>query len=393
MKPTLNRNQALQIIVGAIVIFGMGFATGQRNLITNRPPATVSNADKNQSTTADFGLFWEAWNKVGTDYIKTPDDKERVYGAIGGMVASLGDPYSVFLKPTAAKQFSQDLNGNFDGIGAELIHRDGVLTVVAPLEGSPAKRAGLQPGDIVIKIDGNDVPDSIDEAVSKIRGPKGTNVTLQVVRNNEPRDITITREKVDILSVTYIKKDKLGIIKLNQFNANSTELMDKALSQAKSDNVTGLIIDARNDPGGLLNVAVSITSRFIEPGVVVVERDKAGRETSLSTDKAVNRVELPMVVLVNKGSASAAEIFAGALQDNGRAKIVGETTFGKGSVQSVEPLSDGSSLRVTVAEWLTPKKRAINKVGITPDVEVKLTEEDAKAARDPQLDKAVELLR
>lgn len=389
----LSQKQTSTIILAAGLIFCVGFLVGKQSNIGRNPPPSVTNSSKNQPADTDFGLFWEAWNKVSDLYIATPNDQQRVYGAITGMAASLDDPYTLFMPPDETKKFNEEINGNFEGIGAELVMKEGILTVVSPLDNSPATKSGLLAGDMIIKINDEDVTASISESVTKIRGPKGTVVKLTVVRSNKPVELTITRDRVDIKSVVYINKNGIGVIKINQFTGNTIELLDQSLKQAEKDQVKGLVIDVRNDPGGLLDVAVSVTSRFIEPGIVVIERDKDKKETTLSTDKKTPPTKLPVVVVINKGSASAAEIFAGAIQDYSRGKLVGETSFGKGSVQSVQTLSDGSSLRVTIAEWLTPKKREINKIGIKPDIEVKLSDEDIAGSRDPQLDKALELLK
>ncbi|HEY1074766.1 MAG TPA: S41 family peptidase [Patescibacteria group bacterium] len=385
--------QGAALVVAFLLIFGSGYQLGQRKAVSTGVSAGVQNQDKGKPEKVDFGLFWDAWKVVNDKYVKAPDDQERVYGAIAGMVAGLGDPFSVFMKPSDSTRFSEDISGNFEGIGAELVQKEGYITVVAPLDDSPAQKAGLLAGDIILKIDKTDVPASLEDAVAKIRGKKGTTVTLTVAREGKQRDISITRDQVEVKSVSYSLHNTTAVIKINQFNANTTSLLDEALAKMKQDNATSLVVDLRNNPGGLLNVAVDITSRFIEPGVVVIERDRDKKEEALSTTPVSSRISLPMVILANKGSASASEIFSGALQDAGRAKVVGETTFGKGSVQSVEQLKDGSAIRITIAEWLTPKKREINKQGIKPDVEVKMTEEDVAAKRDPQLDKAFELLK
>ncbi len=394
-KITPLSKQKTSLVLAFVFIFLAGFASGQYQVLrypTTHQQSGVRNADTKKPDDVDFSLFWDAWKVVQDNYLRPIDNKERVYGAIAGQIASLGDPFSTYLKPQDNNQFNEDLNGNFDGIGAELTLKDNAVTVVAPLQGSPAEKAGLKASDIIVKINDKDAPQALEDAVKQIRGPKGTQVKLSVVREGKLQDITITRDNVEVKSVTYMKKDNLGVVKMNLFSGNTVSLLDDALEQAEKDKVKGIVLDLRNNPGGLLDVAVDATSRFIEPGVVVVERDKNGKDEELKTTTVKDRTTLPMVMLVNNGSASASEILAGALQDYGRAKIVGETTFGKGSVQALEPLKDGSAVRITIAEWLTPKKRAINKVGIKPDTEVKLTEDDAKAKHDPQMDKAVELL-
>jgi carboxyl-terminal processing protease len=381
--------------VAFFLVFYSGFVVGQTNAERggDKSGGVVVNENQGKPASVDFGLFWDAWRIVEDKYVKTPDNQERVYGAIAGMVAGLGDPFSVYMKPAETSRFNEDISGNFEGIGAELIQKEGLITVVAPLEDSPAQKAGVMAGDIIIKIDGKDAPQSLDEAVKQIRGTKGTQVKLTIVRSGKQEEITITRDRVEVKSVTYTKKDTMGIIKLNQFTGNTTELLDQAIAQSQKDNVKGIVLDMRNNPGGLLDVAVEVTSRFMNSGTVVIERDKDKKETELKTVGTKVKVTVPVILLVNQGSASASEIVAGALQDVNRAKVLGETTFGKGSVQSVERLKDGSAIRITIAEWLTPKKREINKQGIKPDIEVKLSEDDVKNKRDPQLDKALELLK
>lgn len=384
-------------ILALFLVFAGGYLTGRQGYFaqgnTDTAGHVITNEDKGKPKEVDFSLFWDAWKVVEDKYVKEPDDQERVYGAIAGMVAGLGDPFSMFMKPIENQKFNEEISGNFEGIGAQLIQKDGLITVVAPLEDSPAEKAGIVAGDIVIKIDDKDAPATLEEAVNLIRGDEGTSVKLTLIRDGVQREVTVTRQNIEVKSVTSSIKDGVAVIKINQFSANTTTLLDKEIEKIKASNPKAMVLDLRNNPGGLLNIAVDITSRFMEPGVVVIERDRANNETVLQTTEVKSRVPLPLVVLVNKGSASASEIFAGALQDAGRAQIVGETTFGKGSVQAIQPLKDGSAVRITIAEWLTPKKREINKQGIKPDIEVKLTEEDTQANRDPQLDKALELLK
>jgi carboxyl-terminal processing protease len=386
--------KAFNLFLALLLVFGGGYWLGRsQDSTTGSTPVAVTHQNSGKPGSVDFSLFWDAWNVVSDKYVKTPNDQDRVYGAISGMVAGLGDPFSVYMKPTETTRFNEDINGNFEGIGAELIQKDGFVTVVSALDDSPAAKAGLKPDDVIVKIDDKDTPTSLEDAVKLIRGQKGTQVKLGIVRHGKAQEFIITRDTVEVKSVTYTHKDDLGVIKINQFTGNTTKLLDDALTKAKQDNVKGLVLDLRNNPGGLLTVAVEVSSRFMQPGTVVIERDKANKETPLNTVDVTDKTTTPMVVLVNKGSASASEIFAGAIQDSGRAKIVGETTFGKGSVQSIEPLKDGSSVRITIAEWLTPKKREINKVGVKPDIEVSITDDDVKNSRDPQYDKAKELLK
>lgn len=393
--PTRLNYKSLNLFLAGVIIFIVGYGTGRAGFVLEKQESKnlpVINREVNQPKDVDFSLFWDAWKIVDDKYVRQIDNQDRLYGSISGMIAGLGDPFSGFMKKDEADRLSEDLNGNFDGIGAELIQKDGYITVVSPLDDSPAAKAGIQPGDIIIKINDQDAPETVEEAVKLIRGKAGTQVKLAILRNGAVQDISIVRATVEVKNVTYRKDGTVGVIKINQFSENVATLLDAAIKQASSDGVTGLVLDLRNNPGGLLDMSAQVASRFIDPGVVVVERDKNKQEIELKTIQGITPTKLPLVVLVNKGSASASEIVAGAIQDAGRAKIVGETTFGKGSVQQLEPLKDGSVVRITVAEWLTPKKREINKVGIKPDNEVSLSEADFAAKRDPQLDMAKSIL-
>jgi carboxyl-terminal processing protease len=393
--PIRIKYKNLNLFLTAIIIFMLGYGTGRAGFVAdqkNGKTVPVISREAGKPDAIDFSLFWDAWNIVDRQYVREINNQDRLYGSIAGMIAGLGDPFSGFMKPEEAARLSDDLNGNFDGIGAELVQKENLITVVAPIDDSPAKLAGILPGDVIAKIDNQAAPASVEEAVKLIRGKAGTQVTLTILRDGKLKDIAIVRARVEIKNVTYRKDGAIGVIKINQFSDNVPSLLDAALKQAQAEAVTGLVLDLRNDPGGLLDISVQVASRFIDPGVVVIERDKNKQEISLRTDPAITPTKLPLVVLVNKGSASASEIVAGAIQDALRAKLVGETTFGKGSVQAIEPLPDGSVVRITTAEWLTPKKREINKLGIKPDQEVTLTEEDVTANRDPQLDKAKALL-
>lgn len=388
------------IATGAVLLvtFFSGYGLGRQGFVaevqrTDGRASLVLNQQQGRPENVDFSLFWDAWKVVDEHYVAEPDNQKRLYGAIAGMVAGLDDPFSMFMEPQDTSRFNEDISGNFEGIGAELVMKEGLITVVAPLDNSPALRAGLLPEDRIMKINGEDAPALLDEAVEKIRGKKGTTVVLTVLRNGQPQEISIERDTVEIKSVTYTLKDGVSIIKLNQFNANSVAQLDESLARAKQESAKAIVLDMRNNPGGLLDKAIEVASRFQRDGVVLVERDKNKSETELTTVSTSQHTDLPLVILVNKGSASASEIVAGALQDHGRAKIVGETTFGKGSVQSIQTLKDKSSVRITIAEWLTPKRREINKQGIKPDEEVSRTPEDVQAGRDPQLDRALELLK
>ncbi len=351
----------------------------------------------NKPSNVSFDLLWEAWNQVHQNYVGTIDDQKLVYGAVRGMVAGLDDPYTVFFDPDEAKRFSGDVSGKFFGIGIEIGMHNNALTVISPLDDSPAAKAGLHSGDVIVKIDDQDTTDlSLPDAVSRIRGDRGTLVKLTVVPSggSELKDVSIARDLIQVKSVKWeVKAGNIGYVRITQFSDDTTDLTSQALREFKAKNVSGIVLDLRNNPGGYLQGAQEVVSMLVPHGVVVSEKQKDGQKQDLFTVADPILTDTPLVVLVNGGSASAAEIVSGAIQDKSRGKLVGEKTFGKGSVQNVKDLPGGSSLKITIAEWLTPAGRMINKQGIAPDLEVKLTPDDEKNNRDPQLDKALELLK
>lgn len=348
------------------------------------------------SKDVDFNLFWEVWSLVQKNYVHQPvADTKLFYGALSGLVSALDDPYSVFFDPETAEKFQQELEGTFSGIGAELGIKEKQLTIIAPLPDTPAARAGLKAGDKIFAIDGKETTEmALDYAVSLIRGPEGTLVTLTIWREGfeRPQDFKITRGKIEIASVKWEMRGDIAYIEINHFNEDTSGRFNQAVNELITKNPKGLILDLRNNPGGFLSTAVEIAGEWIEKNVVVIEQRDDGEKNEEKSDGLARLQGLKTVVLVNEGSASASEIVAGALQDYEKATLVGKKTFGKGSVQNLEPLSDGSAVKITVAEWLTPKGRHIDKEGIMPDVEVDLTEDDYSANRDPQLDKAIEIL-
>lgn len=344
----------------------------------------------------DFNLFWQVWDLVKKEYVRQPvQDTKLFYGALAGIVTALDDPYSVFFDPEMAQKFQQELKGAFEGIGAELGIKDKQLTIIAPLPGTPAERAGLKAGDKILAIDGKDTNDmALDYAVSLIRGPKGTEVVLTTWREGweKSKEIKIVREKIELVSVKWEMKGEIAYFEINHFNEDTRERVNQAVNELLIKNPKGIILDLRNNPGGFLDTAVDVAGEWIENDVVVIEQNQSGQKNARKSSGLARLQNLKTVVLINEGSASASEIVAGALSDYGKATLVGKKTFGKGSVQNLESLSDGSAVKITVSEWLTPKGRQIDKQGIPPDVEVNLTEEDYNAGRDPQLDKAMELL-
>lgn len=356
----------------------------------------------------EFDQFWDLWEVLKTKYYKQPiDEQKMLYGAMQGLAESLGDPYTTFFEPQIAKEFSDSLEGKFDGIGAEIGIKKDQLQIVAPLPDMPADKAGLMPGDAILLINATSTEGmSVEEAVSLIRGKKGTTVTLNIGRvkttkgengketqTPERFDVTIARDTIVVKSVRvkYPKSD-IALIEITNFNLDTTEEFSKAVDEVVSKNVKGIILDLRSNPGGFLDRATAVAGEWVGGDVVVTERRQGVTVDEFHGTGRGRLKGIPTIILVNQGSASASEIVAGALQDYGMAKLVGKTTYGKGSVQDYTEMEGGTAIKVTVAEWLTPKGRFINDVGIPPDVEIDRTEEDYNAERDPQLEKALELL-
>jgi len=318
--------------------------------------------------------FTETLSIIKQNYVEEIDDKELINGAIKGMLNQL-DPHSSFMPPEAFKEMQIDTKGEFSGLGIQISVKDKMLTVIAPIEDTPAYKAGIKAGDTILKIDGESTKDlSLQDAVNKLRGTKGTSVTITIFREGweKPKDFIIVREVIQIKSVKYkTLEDKIGYVKLTQFQQRTSEDLENALEALEKDKINSLILDLRNNPGGLLNGAVEVTSQFLPEGKLVVYiKGRSGEQQDFNTNSS-KKTDYPMIVLVNEGSASASEIVAGALQDWGRAVVLGMQTFGKGSVQTVIPLSDGSALRLTTARYYTPKGRSIQSTGITPDIIIK----------------------
>lgn len=362
----------------------------------------------------DFTPVWKAWTVIDQRYVppriatttstSTPptgatDPQERVWGMIEGLAQSIGDPYTVFMPPVQAEIFNEDISGNFEGVGMEIAIRDNILTVVSPLKDSPAARAGLKAADRILKIDDLDTRGiSIDVAVSHIRGPKGTKVHLTIAREGESKllEIDVTRDVINIPTIkTELRMDDIFVIQLYNFSASSAGLFRDALRQFIKSGSHKLLLDLRGNPGGYLEASVEIASWFLPQGSIVVTEDYGGRQTDLvhrSRGYDIFSKDLRMVILVDRGSASASEILSGALHHYGIAQLVGVNTFGKGSVQELVEITPETSLKITVARWLMPNGEQIPNTGIEPDVEVKVTDEDIKAGKDPQLVKAVDML-
>jgi len=388
------------LVIFFLIIFGVGFWVGQNSVVCKVcPPQDV-----------DFSLFWQTWKKLEEKYVRPEllDTQEMVHGAISGMVKSLEDPYTVFFNPEETKKFLEDVSGRFEGVGMEIGIRKGKLQVIAPLEGTPAQKAGIRAGDIIVKIEDTKTIDiTIEEAVSLIRGPKGTEVTLSVLRDDwdSSKEFKIKRAVIEIPSLKWKilsstnkaggKEGKIAYINLYHFSEKADSDFSKAALQILNSPAEKIILDLRNNPGGYLEISQDIAGWFLEKGNVVVIEDFRNSEEDI-VYKAEGNAKLlsyPIIVLINQGTASAAEILAAALRDNRGVKLVGETSFGKGCVQELVSLRDNSSLKVTVANWLTPERKQISEKGLEPDIKIEMTEEDYTQDRDPQLEKAVEIIR
>jgi carboxyl-terminal processing protease len=395
----INASMSLVLLLGVLAI---GYYVGYNHKPEIDKIQNLSNKNTAVSTDADFAPFWKAWNilKTKSIYKNEINDQEKVWGAIEGLASSFGDPYTVFFNPENNKLFTEEIKGSFSGIGAELDIKNGMLTIVAPLKNTPAWNAGIKAGDKILKIDDKDTANmTADEAVSLIRGEIGTSVNLVIGREGEKstKDLKITRDVVDypIIETEYLEDKNIFIIRFYSFSENSTELFKEALNEFYNTGSNRLIIDLRNNPGGYLDSAVNIGSWFIEKGKVIVSEDYGNGEKGDSFRSRGPKLfndDLNLVVLVNEGSASASEILAGALREYNIATLVGAQTFGKGSVQELVKITDDTSIKITVAHWLTPNGVSISEEGLKPDFEVPMTVEDIKNNKDPQLDKAIEII-
>lgn len=393
-------------ILAFALVFAIGWKASEYYFYTNQPTITVQEngdviiQDFDNPQSVDLGLYWKVWDKLDRSYLEESllqDDNTLIYGSIKGLVEALDDPYTVFMTPKETEEFEHSLNGDLEGIGAELTVEEGMLTVISPLKDSPAEEAGLLPGDIIFLIDGEIASEmTLFEAIMNIRGEKGTDVTLTIIRDgiDEAFDITMTRDTINEESVYYELLDgDVAYISISQFSDDTTTEFDSAVQQILLDNPKGLIIDLRFNGGGYLDIAVDILSEFLsdnEDAVKIVSRNIDFEET-LQVWGNARLPDLPLVVLVNYGSASASEILAGAIQDHKRGLVIGEQTFGKGSVQEVEILEDGSSLRLTIAKWLTPNGRDIEEVGIIPDRTIEFNYQEGDEY-DSQLEEAYNYL-
>ena len=383
--------KASYILIALVFSFYLGLNWGKEGLNNNLEYQPLPAED------LDLSLFWETWDMIKDKYVnfEEVDRNNLVLGAIRGLVESLNDPHSYFLSPQEAKGFNQDLEGSFNGIGAEIGSRDGFLIIISPLAGMPAEAAGLLPGDKIIKINQDlTAKMSLSEAVSLIRGSKGTKVTLTILRETGPWEVNIIRSRIDVPSVSWeMKPERIVYINLDNFNEDVQKEFIVALGQIMPFGPKAIILDLRNNPGGFLERAIDIVSWFVNRGEVVLIEEKRDEIIEHTARGSADLRNIPLVVLVNQGSASASEIVAGALRDIRGIKLEGERTFGKGSVQSLENLNYGAQLRISIARWLTPQGHSIQDQGLEPDLKVEMTLEDATFGRDPQLDAALQILQ
>ncbi|OIP56445.1 hypothetical protein AUK13_01055 [Candidatus Kuenenbacteria bacterium CG2_30_39_24] len=403
------------LIVLVIISFGLGVLVGKKKaevkiVATGATTGYGQLQDKTDELPdflgkdVNFKLFWDVWNIIQSQYIDRPiGETQLFYGALNGLVSSLNDPFSYFMEPQKANDFTEELSGKFEGVGMEIAIRNDVLTVVSPLAESPAEQAGIMAQDVILEIDGYNTKNiDISDAVARIRGEKGTIVNLKIYRpkSGEVLELKVGRDVIKIVSVelkNYTAKDyeslgdkKISLIKVSHFNADTADRFAKAVQDILLENPDGLILDLRGNPGGFLETAVEMANYWIKSGEAVVTEQCAGDEKKIHLAARESVLDkFKTVVLVNGGSASGSEIVAGALQDYGLAKLIGETTFGKGSVQQMMDLDDGSAVKITIARWLTPQGRTIDKEGIKPDIEIERTVEDYNNNLDPQLDRAI----
>lgn len=399
------------IAIVVVLVFIGGFVSGQAHMVEASKVQVLEaslNATKNKPTnvnSADFTLFWKVWGILNEKFVRTntsssTTEQDRIYGAIEGMVSSLNDPYTTFLPPSQATQFETQIEGSFQGVGMEMGIKNNMLTVVSALKNSPAEKAGIKSGDQIIKIGDKDALNmTVDQAVKVIRGPKGTSVSFDILRDgaSAPIKITVVRDVIIIptLDTKYNQSTGIFTISLYNFSSDSATAFRNALKEFVNSKSNKLILDLRGNPGGFLDSAVDMASWFLPPGATIVREDY-GKNRQEIVEKSLGynifSNNLKMVILVDGGSASASEIVAGALSEQGRAKLVGTKTFGKGSVQEYIKVTPETALKVTVARWLTPKGKSISAEGLTPDYIVPITADDVKAGKDPQMDKAIEIV-
>ena len=397
-----KRTNIILILSFVILLFGSGYKLGEYRANQSkieRPAYNILNAGtQGNLKNIDFSLFWDTWDKVEQKYVdkKKLDPQRMLYGAIKGMVATLNDPYTFFLTPDENKETKNDLDGKFEGIGAQLGLKDNRIIVIAPLKNSPAMRAGILAGDYVIAVDGQSTKDmTLPLAVSKIRGKKGTKIKLTFSRDGKEFEKELVRDQIQVDSVELtFEKPNIAHLKVNQFGDNTNSEWDKAVdtiaSKYQSKQIKGLVLDLRDNPGGFLESSVYLASEFLPVGKLVVKQESTtGENRDYSVERSGRLLDIPIAVLINQGSASASEILSGALRDYKRATLIGVKSFGKGSVQEALDLQSGAGLHVTVAKWILPKGEWINGKGITPAIVIE-NKVDAKNTLTPETDLQLE---
>jgi len=402
-----QRNLKLYILIFLIsaATFAGGWFLGNEGYAVDvqSSPAKVEIINRQTPQTPqnlDFSIFWQVWETLNTRHLERPLEAQKLlYGALKGLAEAVGDPYTAFLPPVENKEVKDNLNGRYEGIGCELGMRDNQLTVISPLDGSPAQKVGVLPGDVIVKIDDEETAAlSLSESVSKIRGPAGTTVRLALQRGDgEPFEVAIKREQITVKSISwedkgngvvYIRVARFGEQTNNDWDAAINELLSSRLSA-----ISSVILDVRSNPGGYLQASIHIASEFVNTGVIVYEEFAGGQRQEFKSDHRGRLLQVPVVVLIDEGSASASEILAASLRDLKGSKLVGTKSFGKGTVQDAVEFDDGSSVHVTIARWLTPKGERIEGAGLAPEVVVERTEEDVAAGKDLQLEKAIEIAK
>lgn len=403
---TRKNVNTLVVILMLALFFWLGYEKGKQSAQIDSTPIKIGdvvleNKVSNTDNTIDFSLFWSTWDLLKNKYVDSDklDARKLVYGAIKGMLQATGDPYTTFFDPEENKKFNEDISGNFEGIGAELGIKNGILTVVAPLQGTPAEKAGLRAGDKIIKIDGKVAGEmSVEDAVSHIRGPKNTTVVLTIFRDGskDTQELSIVRNIINVKSVVLsFRENNIADITITKFGDDTEKGFADAIARAVASHPKGLIIDLRNNPGGYLQTAVNIASKLLPKNkIVVIEEASNKQQDKMYTRGGDVASGLETVVLINEGSASASEILAGALRENrDNVTLVGKKSFGKGSVQEFIETPQKTAAKITVAHWLTPKGNQINELGIKPDVEVELSSDDYLNGRDPQMDAAIKQIK
>lgn len=392
----MTKKQGSILGIIAILLFGLGYMAGvsgdtYRNLVDESGNVEITKVvdlySKTRSSDIEFDQFWDIWDMIKSRHVNQDiNDVDLFYGALKGLVSGVDDPYTTYFPPEEAAAFAKDLSGEFEGIGAEVGIRDGRLTIIAPLPDSPAQQAGLEAGDKIFAIDGEDTFDrTLEDSISKIRGEKGTAVVLTVTKNgfDTVEEISVVRDTINIPTVRWeMEEHDIAYLQLSYFNETTWREFDKAVKEILKADAKGIILDMRLNPGGFLDTSVQVASEWIPEGIIVKEQFADGSEHVLKTNGNHRLMDIPTVVIVDEGTASGSEIVAGALQDYDKATVIGTQSFGKGSVQDFQILSDGSAIKITIAEWFTPEGRAINGEGIAPDIII----EEMFVGEDPNQD-------